>query len=112
MYAYALYNFGNAAATTMAFVTISFAELFHAFNVRRERRSAFGKGALANKVLLATVALGVLANVALCLSPLSAAFGIAALTPLQWLCIFALSLSVIPFMELYKLAAKLIKKRR
>ena len=112
VYAYALYNFGNAAATTMAFVTISFAELFHAFNVRRERRSAFGKGALANKVLLATVALGVLANVALCLSPLSAAFGIAALTPLQWLCIFALSLSVIPFMELYKLAAKLIKKRR
>ena len=110
VFAFALFKWGNGVATTMAFLTVSFAELFHAFNVRRERRSAFGRGALSNKVLLATVALGILANVALCLSPLAPSFGITGLTFAQWLTVFALSLSVILFGEIYKLIVRLIKK--
>lgn len=102
VYAYAYANFGVQTATTMAFLCVSFCELFHAFNVRMERRSAFGKGALSNKVLLATVAVGIAANVALCFSPLAPAFGIAALTAWQWAAVFALSASVILFGEAYK----------
>lgn len=102
LYAFSLANFGNAAATTLTFLCVSFTELFHSFNVRAERRSAFGKGALSNKVLLATVVFGIAVNVALCFSPLAQAFGIVALTPAQWALAFGVSLSVIPFCELYK----------
>ena len=111
VYAFALANWGNAVATTMAFMTISFAELFHAFNVRRDRLSAFGRGALSNKVLLVTVFCGVAANVILCFTPLAPAFGIAALSPGRWLAVFALSLSVVAFGEVYKLAVRIIKGR-
>jgi Ca2+-transporting ATPase len=106
VYAYALFNFGNGVATSMTFLTISFAELFHSFNIRSERLSAFCKGALSNKVLLATVAFGVAVNVALCCSPIAGAFGLCNLSLLQWLGVFLLSLSVIPFSEAYKFAVR------
>ena len=54
----ALHIWGNEAASTMTFLTISFSELFHAFNTRSERSSAF-RGLAKNKVLLVTVAAGV-----------------------------------------------------
>lgn len=111
IYAFALANFGNAVATTMTFLAISFCELFQAFNIRSERGSAFGKGALSNKVLLATVAVGVAVNVLLCVSPLAPAFGIVPLTAGQWIAVFGLSLSVVPFGELYKLFLRKGKKR-
>ena len=112
VYAAALNLYGNGVATTMAFVTISFCELFHAFNVRRERRSAFGRGALSNKILLATVFLGVALNVALCVSPLASAFGAVRLTAPQWGVVAASSLSVIVFGELFKLAAAVFRPKR
>ena len=111
-YASALYNFGNAVATTMAFMTVSFAELFHAFNVRSERRSAFGRGALSNKVLLGTVIAGVAANIILCISPLAGAFSIAPLSAWQWAVVFGLSLSVVIFGEIYKFLARVVRAPR
>lgn len=112
VYAFALNSYGVQTATTMAFLCISFCELFHAFNVRMERRSAFGRGALSNKVLIATVAAGIVANVALCLSPFSSAFGIARLSSAQWITVFALSLSVILFGEVYKTVARFAGAKR
>jgi len=94
---------GNVVATTMTFMTLSFLELFQAFNIRSERASAFGKGAFGNKVLLLTVAAGVVVNVLLCVSPLSGAFGLAKLTAGQWAIVFGAALSVIPAGEIFKL---------
>lgn len=102
----------NKTATTMTFMAISFLELFQSFNIRSERGSSF-KNFLSNKILLATVALGVGLNVVLCISPLSAAFGLIALNGAQWITVFAVSLSVIPVGELYKFVIrKIIGKRR
>ncbi len=103
VFALGLAVWGNKVATTLTFMTISFLELFQAFNIRTERRSGFGKGMFANKVLLITVIVGVLVNVLLCISPLSSAFGLVKLSAGQWAIVFGLSLSVIPFGELYKL---------
>lgn len=103
---------GNETATTMTFMTISFLELFQAFNIRSERQSAFGKGMFSNKILLFTVAAGVLINVLLCVTPLSAAFGLCSMSAVQWLVIFGVSLSVIPVGELYKLILRKISGRR
>lgn len=107
VYAVALALYGNQAATTMTFMCVSFIELFHAFNVRSQRRSVFGRGMFGNKVLLATVALGVAANVALCFTPLASAFGIVALNGLQWGVVAGASLSVIAFGEIYKLIVRM-----
>ncbi|MDE7401750.1 MAG: cation transporting ATPase C-terminal domain-containing protein, partial [Clostridia bacterium] len=56
-YAVTLARYGNEAAVTVAFLTLSFAELFQAFNVRSGIKSAFC-GFFSTKVLLVTVALG------------------------------------------------------
>ncbi len=111
VYALTLSLCGQAQAVTAAFLTLTFSELFHVFNVRSGRRSAFC-GILSNKVLLATVAAGVVINVALCLSPLAAAFQIASLPAELWLLSCGAALSVIPFCEAYKGVGALIGRRR
>ncbi len=111
VYAISLSLWGNAAATTMTFLTISFLELFHAFNIRSERSSAL-KNLFGNKILVATVAAGILINVLLCVTPLNSAFSLVRPTGVQWVIVFAVSLSVIPAFELLKLVLRAIKKRR
>ena len=86
-------------------------ELLQAFNVRTEG-SVFGKGALSNKLLLLTVALGVALNVILCVSPLSSAFGLVALGGAQWGLVAASSLSIIVLGEIYKIVFKLYIKKK
>lgn len=110
-YAYTLFSCGAEAATTVAFITLSFSELFHSFNVRSGRRSAV-VGIFSNKALLATVILGVGVNVALCLSPLAGAFGIVALPFKLWALAAGAALSVIPFCEIYKLLAAAARRRK
>ena len=111
VYAATLHSYGNQTATTVAFLTLSFTELFQAFNVRTGTRSAFS-GFFSNKVLLLTVVLGVGINVALCFSPLATAFGIVKLPAKLWGAVVGASLSVIAFGEVYKLIARLFSSRR
>ena len=92
-------------------MTISFLELFQAFNIRSERKSAF-RGFFSNKILLATVAAGVLLNVLLCVTPLKGAFGLVSLNWAQWLTVFGLSLSILPAGEIYKLLLNLFTRRK
>ena len=109
-YSFTLSRYGNAEATTVAFLTLSMLELFHAFNVRSGNRSAFD-GILTNKVLLVTVLLGVGVNIALCLTPLAGAFRITYIPANLWGMVFGAALSVIPFMELYKLIAHIVRSQ-
>ncbi len=102
----------NSVATTMTFMTLSFLELFQAFNIRSERQSAFGKGMFSNKVLLATVAVGVFVNILLCVSPLSSAFGLVQLSAVQWCIVFGAALSVIPLGEIFKLIIRLFGRKK
>lgn len=111
VFATSLGCWGNGVASTMTFMTISFLELFQAFNIRTERLSAFGK-LFSNKVLLGTVIAGVLINVLLCVSPLSAAFGLVKLNAVQWVIVFASSISIIPLGELYKLCLRIYTRRK
>mgnify|MGYP002797161489 FL=1 len=95
--------FGNATATTMTFFTLSFAELFHAFNIRSDRQSVFRTGIFSNKALLLTVIGGIAVNIAVyAAAPLKAALGISALTVWQWVAVFLSALAVIPLGEIYK----------
>ena len=87
---------------TMAFLTMSMAELFHSFNLRSRRGSIFAQqgenpylwAALAGSLALTT---GVLFW-----PPAAAAFGFAALRPAQYGLSLALAAAVIPAVELVK----------
>lgn len=99
----ALALFGNAVATTMTFFTLSFAELFHAYNIRSDRQSVFKTGIASNKALLFTVIGGIAINlVVYAIPPLKAALGITDLTVGQWAAVFLSSLAVLPAGEIYK----------
>lgn len=103
IYIVGLNLWGAEIATAVTFITLSFAELFHAFNIRSEKESIFSCGLLSNKVLILTVVLGIVVNVLLSLTPLSAAFGLINLTPFHWLISTAVAFSIIPIGELFKL---------
>ena len=103
VFLFALSCYGNAVASCMTFFTLSFVELFHAFNIRSERRSAFGRGMGGNRTMLLTVLLGVGVNLLLCLiPPLCGAFAIVPLTLPQWGIVFGAALAVIPAAEAFK----------
>ena len=107
MYLVFLRLWGNGAATTAAFVTMSFSELLHAFNVRGEGFDLRFKDFFTNRVLLATVLFGVAVNVLLVLSPpLRTVFRLTALTGAQWLVVALCSVAVLPIGAIYRRLAK------
>ena len=95
---------GNAVASSCAFLTLSLLELFHAFNVR---------GGAFNRALIATELLGVLSTVLLAaLPPLAALFGLAALPLPAWALVAAASLLILPAGRLWRRLQKRQTARR
>ena len=101
---------GNAVASSCAFLTLSLLELFHAFNVR---------GGVFNRALIATELLGVLSTVLLAaLPPLARLFGLAALPLPAWALVAAASLLILPAGRLWRrlqrrrTARRSLKRRR
>ena len=101
-----LNKYGNCVASTMTFFVMSFAELFHAFNLRSDKFSLFKTGIWSNKTLVVTVVLCVFINVVVSALPVfQIALGITSLSLYQWLLVFVLSLAIIPVGEVYKMVA-------
>lgn len=95
---------GNAVASSCAFLTLSLLELFHAFNVR---------GGAFNRALIATELLGVLSTVLLAaLPPLAHLFGLAALPLPAWALVAAASLLILPAGRLWRRLQKRRTARR
>ncbi len=94
---------GNAVASTCAFLVLSLLELFHAFNVRKESGRLTLKEISENKTMLVTVAIGIVVNILLVAVPLLAElFDLTPLNAAQWLLVFACSAAIIPVGEIYK----------
>ncbi len=91
---------------TMAFLTMSMCEIFHAFNMRSQRKSIFTL-TTHNKVLwLAMIGSLLLTTAVLEIPALTAAFGF---TPISWAeygIAMALAVMVIPIVELVKLVQR------
>ncbi len=112
VYIVSLKIWGGETATAMTFLTMSFLELFHAFNIRSERQSIFKSGIFSNKILIVTVVAGVLVNVLLALTPLASAFGLTGLTAVHWFTALGIAFSVIPVGEMYKLVLRAVTRRK
>lgn len=103
LFLYGVHAWGNAVASTVAFLTMSLLELFHAFNVRNEEGRTRLRDYVSNRTLLLTVAVGIIVNVLLVVvPPLRYALGLADLNAMQWLAVGLASLSILPIGELFK----------
>lgn len=92
----------SAHGTTMAFVTMSMAEIFHSMNMRSQRGSIFKLGSK-NWLLLGAAVVSLLATTAVCEIPLLAgAFGFTSVEPAEYLVALLLSVLVVPIVELVK----------
>ncbi|MBQ3287449.1 MAG: cation-translocating P-type ATPase [Firmicutes bacterium] len=100
-----------AAATAMAFVTLSTSELLQAWNMRSGRDSLFSLPT-SNPALAAAVLVSIgLDLLLLYWPPLSAVFYLTPLTPRQLLLSAALSFAIVPLVELDKLMVRHMHRR-
>ncbi|MBR2967352.1 MAG: cation-translocating P-type ATPase [Clostridia bacterium] len=97
--------------STMAFLALSMAEIFHSFNMRSRHKSMFRMKA--NKYIwAATAASFVLTTLVIYVPPFAAAFGFAAISLIEYAVAIALAISIIPIVELIKLVQRTVAKRR
>ena len=102
---------GSAYASTMAFITMSMAEIFHSFNMRSARASIFTIRTR-NYYLLAAMLLSFVLTAAVVFVPgLNAAFGFVALPFGSFALAVAIAILVIPIVEITKLAQRAGKKK-
>ncbi len=107
LFGFGVRHWGNGAASTAAFLTMSLLELLHAFNVRGEDLPMRLKDHFSNKILLFTAGAGVLLNVLLVLvPPLRTMFGLTALNALQWLAVGLSSCGVLLVGALFRAAKR------
>lgn len=104
---------GNSAhGMTMAFLTMSMAEIFHSLNMRSQRGSIFKLGSH-NKVLLIAAAVSLVATTAVCEIPfLAGAFGFTNVGLTEYLIAIGLSVLMIPIVELVKLIQRKFAKNK
>ena len=88
---------------TMAFVTMSMTEIFHAFNARSMNKSIF-RLKTQNKVLWAAVITSLALTTAVVYIPaLNTAFGFVSLTAIEYFISIALAFAIIPLVELTRI---------
>ena len=93
----------NAAANTMAFATLTFCQLFHAFDVRSETQSIAHMGLLTNPAMNKAFLVGAAMQLAvLLIPPFQAVFRVCSLTGPEWLCVLGLSLTPLVICEIEK----------
>lgn len=100
----------NTTAQTMAFVTLSCCQLFHAFNVKSEK-SIFNKHLFKNKFLNFAFVVGFALQMIIVYTPgLNSLFKLEALGIKEFGICLALSLMTIVIMEIVKLVRRIVKK--
>lgn len=94
---------------TMAFVTMSMTEVFHAFNARSMNGSIFRLRSQ-NKALWVAVILSLVLTTAVVYIPhVNSAFGFVNLTALEYFVALSMAFAVIPLVELQKLITKAVR---
>ena len=111
-YAIGLYGFDNLhAANTMAFATLTFSQLFHAFDVRSEDQSIFKLGITTNPAMNKAFLVGLVLQLAvLLIPPVMNIFDVVYLNVWEYVAVLCLSLIPVVVSEIEKAVRKAIKK--
>ena len=102
----------DATANTMAFATLTFCQLFHAFDVRSESQSIFKLGILSNPAMNKAFVVGMVLQLAVLLfPPFMVVFQVCSLTAIEWACVLGLALTPVLICEIEKAIRRGMKKR-
>ena len=102
----------SADGTTMAFLTMSMAEIFHSFNMRSQRGSIFKLGSR-NKMLLFAAVGSLIATTVVCEIPVLAnAFGFTSVSFFEYALAIVIGALVIPVVELVKMVQRKLGKKQ
>ena len=101
---------GATHGTTMAFLTMSMAEIFHSFNMRSQRQSIFTLGTKNNFLLLAGVGSFVATTVVCEIPFLADAFKFASVGLTEYIIAIILGVCIIPVVEIVKLVQRNLVK--
>ena len=100
----------DATANTMAFATLTFSQLFHAFDVRSESQSLFRLGISSNPAMNKAFLVGMALQLSvLLIPPLMDLFQVCPLSTLEWGCVLSLAVLPIVFCEIEKSFRRLSK---
>ena len=101
----------DATANTMAFATLTFCQLFHAFDVRSEDQSIFKLGILSNPAMNKAFLVGMVLQLAVLLvPPLMGVFEVCALTAPEWAVVLGLSILPVIICEIEKAVRRALRK--
>ncbi len=101
----------SADGTTMAFLTMSMAEIFHSFNMRSQRQSLF-KIKTQNKTLNIAALVSFTLTTLVCEVPfLANAFGLTSVELTEYLVAIGLGALIVPLVEILKLIRRRSEKR-
>ena len=104
--------YGHEVASTMAFVTLSFTQLFHSYNVKSER-SVISKQAFNNRFLNLAFIVGAIMQLAVVYIPgVNTVFQSVALSIAQIGVAIGCAFAIVIVMEIYKLIAKFVNKNK
>ena len=95
---------------TMAFLTMSMAEIFHSFNMRSQRKSVFPLKTHNKSLWLAMLGSLVLTTAVIFIPGVNTAFGFASISIAEYLVAMALAFSVIPIVEIVKAIQRAVSK--
>ena len=109
---YVLSSHNAVLATTMAFMTLSMAEVFHAFNMRSLNNSIFTIKNQNKMLWLAGGVSFVLSTLLVMVKPIASIFSLTPLTFAQYGIAIAIAFAVIPIVEIVKLIARTVKKTK
>ena len=97
----------------MAFATLTFCQLFHAFDVRSEDQSIFKIGILSNPAMNKAFLVGMVLQLAVLLvPPLMGIFEVCALTVAEWVCVLGLAIVPVVICEIEKAVRRALRKKR
>lgn len=105
-------NFSSPDGMTMAFLTMSMAEIFHSFNMRSQRQSIFRMHHQNKFLIWAGIASLALTTAVLYIPFLANAFGFQHINLLEYAVAMGLAVLIIPMVELVKLFQRIAAKKK
>lgn len=106
-------GWGHEVGTTMAFLSLCFVQLFHAFNARSLKGTLFNRNFFKNKTMFAAFFIGVALTVGIACIPFTHdIFSLQWLDAAQWATVLLCSLSIIPAVEGIKAVLRIVREKR
>lgn len=105
-------NFSSPDGMTMAFLTMSMAEIFHSFNMRSQRQSLFSMHSQNKFLIMAKIASLALTTAVLYIPFFANAFGFQHISLMEYSIAMGLAVLIIPMVELIKLFQRIAAKKK